>query len=69
MDLPRPVSLGLGLIGIGRPWGHLRGGAPPEREVMALLEAAVALGNENYAQHYQAAADAEQARIDELLKK
>jgi aryl-alcohol dehydrogenase-like predicted oxidoreductase len=38
------VQLGLGLIGIGRPWGHIRGEVPPEAEVMALLEGAVELG-------------------------
>jgi aryl-alcohol dehydrogenase-like predicted oxidoreductase len=38
------VELGLGLISIGRPWGH-RGELPPSHDqALALLEAAVSLG-------------------------
>jgi len=38
------VQLGLGLIGIGKPWGHVPRPVPSETEVQALLEFAVALG-------------------------
>ena len=38
------VQLGLGLIGIGRPWGHVAGDVPPEAEVLTLLEAAAGMG-------------------------
>jgi len=38
------VQLGLGLIGIGRPWGHITGSVPPEPEALALLDYAVQLG-------------------------
>jgi hypothetical protein len=38
------VELGLGLISIGRPWGHRREPPPPEAQALALLEAAVSLG-------------------------
>ena len=37
-------QLGLGLIGIGRRWGHIPGEVPAEHEVQALLEYAVGLG-------------------------
>ncbi len=38
------VQLGLGLIGIGRPWGYITGSVPPEADALALLEYAVELG-------------------------
>jgi len=38
------VELGLGLLSIGRPWGHRGEGPPPERDAFALLEKAAALG-------------------------
>lgn len=38
------VQLGLGLIGIGRSWGHVPQPVPPEAEARALLEAAFELG-------------------------
>jgi aryl-alcohol dehydrogenase-like predicted oxidoreductase len=38
------IQLGLGLIGIGKPWGHVPVPVPSESEVQALLEFAVALG-------------------------
>jgi aryl-alcohol dehydrogenase-like predicted oxidoreductase len=38
------VTLGLGLVGIGRRWGHVPGEVPSETETMALLESAVELG-------------------------
>jgi aryl-alcohol dehydrogenase-like predicted oxidoreductase len=40
----RNVQLGLGLIGIGREWGHANAVVPPESEAMRLLERAVELG-------------------------
>jgi aryl-alcohol dehydrogenase-like predicted oxidoreductase len=36
--------LGLGLIGIGRKWGHVPGEVPSERDAISLLEYAVRLG-------------------------
>ena len=38
------VTLGLGLVGIGRPWGHVPGEVPREADAIALLEFAVSLG-------------------------
>ena len=38
------VQLGLGLIGIGKPWGHTPAPVPSESEALALLEAAFDLG-------------------------
>lgn len=38
------VELGLGLIGIGKPWGHVPRPVPAESEARALLEYACALG-------------------------
>ena len=38
------IELGLGLIGIGRPWGFAHPEVPPESQAMELLERAVALG-------------------------
>jgi aryl-alcohol dehydrogenase-like predicted oxidoreductase len=38
------IELGLGLLSIGRPWGHRREPPPDERQALALLESAVALG-------------------------
>lgn len=43
MRLPR-VQLGLGLIGIGKPWGHVPRPVPTESEALALLEFAFDLG-------------------------
>ena len=37
-------KLGLGLIGIGRPWGHKYSGMPTEKRVQELLDAALELG-------------------------
>lgn len=39
-----PVQLGLGLIGIGRPWGHVPGEVPTEAGARALLDFAFELG-------------------------
>jgi aryl-alcohol dehydrogenase-like predicted oxidoreductase len=38
------VRLGLGLIGIGKPWGYVPGEVPPEAEVRRFLEGAFQLG-------------------------
>jgi aryl-alcohol dehydrogenase-like predicted oxidoreductase len=38
------VQLGLGLIGIGKPWGHAPAPVPSEREALALLESAWDVG-------------------------
>jgi aryl-alcohol dehydrogenase-like predicted oxidoreductase len=38
------VKLGLGLIGIGREWGHAASAVPEETEVLRFLEAAFQLG-------------------------
>jgi aryl-alcohol dehydrogenase-like predicted oxidoreductase len=38
------IQLGLGLIGIGKPWGHVPRPVPTESEAQALLEFAVMLG-------------------------
>jgi aryl-alcohol dehydrogenase-like predicted oxidoreductase len=38
------VQLGLGLIGIGKRWGHAAGDVPPEKDALSLLEFAVELG-------------------------
>jgi aryl-alcohol dehydrogenase-like predicted oxidoreductase len=38
------VQLGLGLIGIGKPWGHAPAAVPTEREALALLESAFDVG-------------------------
>ena len=38
------VQLGLGLIGIGKPWGHTPAPVPSEREAIALLESAFDVG-------------------------
>jgi aryl-alcohol dehydrogenase-like predicted oxidoreductase len=38
------IQLGLGLIGIGKPWGHVPRPVPSESEAQALLEFAVSLG-------------------------
>jgi aryl-alcohol dehydrogenase-like predicted oxidoreductase len=40
----RKVQLGLGLIGIGKPWGAVPHDVPSEREAIALLEFAYDLG-------------------------
>lgn len=40
----RRLALGLGLIGIGKPWGHSDGKVPPETQVHQLLENAFTLG-------------------------
>jgi aryl-alcohol dehydrogenase-like predicted oxidoreductase len=41
---PGRVQLGLGLIGIGKPWGHAPAPMPAESEAIALLELAFDLG-------------------------
>jgi aryl-alcohol dehydrogenase-like predicted oxidoreductase len=38
------IRLGLGLIGIGKPWGYANPLVPPEKDALALLERAVELG-------------------------
>lgn len=38
------IELGLGLLSIGRPWGHRREPPPTENAALALLEAAVSVG-------------------------
>ena len=38
------VQLGLGLIGIGKRWGHAGGEVPSEKDALSLLEFAVELG-------------------------
>ena len=38
------IEFGLGLLSIGRPWGHRREPPPAEDAALALLEAAVSLG-------------------------
>jgi aryl-alcohol dehydrogenase-like predicted oxidoreductase len=38
------IELGLGLLSIGRPWGHRREPPPAEDDALALLETAVSLG-------------------------
>jgi len=38
------IQLGLGLIGIGKPWGHVPRAVPSDAEAQALLEGAVELG-------------------------
>jgi aryl-alcohol dehydrogenase-like predicted oxidoreductase len=40
----RRLALGLGLIGIGKPWGHSGGAVPPEAQARQLLETAFTLG-------------------------
>jgi aryl-alcohol dehydrogenase-like predicted oxidoreductase len=40
----RRLALGLGLIGIGKPWGHNGAAVPPEAEARQLLETAFTLG-------------------------
>ncbi|OYU46963.1 MAG: hypothetical protein CFE31_18880 [Rhizobiales bacterium PAR1] len=42
------VQLGLGLVAIGRAWGHDMAPPPPEREARALLETAFELGVKVY---------------------
>jgi aryl-alcohol dehydrogenase-like predicted oxidoreductase len=44
MSAVAPVQLGLGLIGIGRPWGYVPGEPPPERDALDLLAYALELG-------------------------
>jgi aryl-alcohol dehydrogenase-like predicted oxidoreductase len=38
------IELGLGIIGLGKPWGHRPGEVPSEAEAVALLEYAYELG-------------------------
>lgn len=38
------VELGLGIIGLGKPWGHIPGEVPPERDAIELLEFAYSTG-------------------------
>jgi len=40
----RQLTLGLGLIGIGKPWGHTNDSVPDEATVRQLLETAFSLG-------------------------
>ena len=40
----RRLALGLGLIGIGKPWGHSEDAVPPEAQIRELLETAFTLG-------------------------
>jgi aryl-alcohol dehydrogenase-like predicted oxidoreductase len=40
----RKLTLGLGLIGIGKPWGHINDSVPDETSVRQLLETAFSLG-------------------------
>lgn len=40
----RRLTLGLGLIGIGKPWGHSGAAVPPEAQARQLLETAFTLG-------------------------
>jgi aryl-alcohol dehydrogenase-like predicted oxidoreductase len=40
----RRLTLGLGLIGIGKPWGHTAGDVPNETQVRQLFETAFTLG-------------------------
>lgn len=42
------IALGLGLIGIGKPWGHVPGDVPGEAEALRLLEYAMELGIRHY---------------------
>lgn len=44
MNMNTPIQLGLGLIGIGRPWGHVPGEVPSEGEAISFLEYAFQLG-------------------------
>lgn len=44
LPAPPPVEFGLGLIGIGKPWGFAHPQVPDERQAFALLERAFALG-------------------------
>src|SRR5918992_964432 len=43
-DQPSSLRLGLGLIGIGRPWGVAKADVPNEADALSLLEDAVQLG-------------------------
>ena len=38
------IQLGLGIIGIGKPWGHIASEVPPQREAVELLEFAYLTG-------------------------
>jgi len=38
------IELGLGIIGLGRPWGHIPGEVPPESQAIELLECAFNAG-------------------------
>jgi aryl-alcohol dehydrogenase-like predicted oxidoreductase len=40
----KTVEFGLGLIGIGKPWGHANPAVPEERQALTLLERAFELG-------------------------
>jgi aryl-alcohol dehydrogenase-like predicted oxidoreductase len=40
----RRLTLGLGLIGIGKPWGHIAADVPDEAQARQLLETAFTLG-------------------------
>jgi aryl-alcohol dehydrogenase-like predicted oxidoreductase len=43
-SMGRRLTLGLGLIGIGKPWGHSAAAVPSETQVRQLLETAFTLG-------------------------
>jgi aryl-alcohol dehydrogenase-like predicted oxidoreductase len=42
------IELGLGIIGLGKPWGAIPGEVPSEREAIELLEFAYQLGIRNF---------------------
>ena len=42
------IDLGLGIIGLGKPWGHVPSAVPPESEAIALLEFAFETGVRYY---------------------
>ncbi len=46
--LRNKITLGLGLIGIGRPWGHVASDVPSAHEVQAFLQESYALGIRYY---------------------
>ena len=42
--MPAKIELGLGVIGLGRPWGHIPGEVPSESAAIKLLERAYEIG-------------------------
>ncbi len=42
--MPVNIELGLGIIGLGKPWGHVPGEVPSERDAIELLEFAFETG-------------------------